>query len=122
MEPDPNDRAAEEGEEVGYGKPPRRTRFQPGNVPHNKRPMKPIESLGDVLQQVLSEPRKVTKDGKLQEMTRVERAMRLDVERAANGDTRAIKRLVKLMLKHPKLARSYRQELRVVISGIDASA
>jgi hypothetical protein len=108
-------------EEVGYRKPPKRTQFKPGNVPQNKKASRADDGLEGVLQHVLSEPTQVKQDGKVLRMSIAERAIRLDVERAVRGDTRAIKAILKLVLRNPKLATPAREYI-LFINGVDALA
>ena len=95
-------------------------RFERGHVPHNRRALPHVESLEDVVKQVLSEPRKVLQNGKEVEMCLAERAIRLEVDKAVGGDTRAIARIVKLLIKHPKLSRSYKATYQIFLNGIAA--
>ncbi len=99
------------------------TSFKRGRKPHNARAPLEHDSLADLVRQVGSETRKVLKGGETVEMTRTERTLRLQVERALEGNkVREVASILRLMLKHPEIARSYRKEITIFIGGSDALA
>ena len=75
-----------EGEKVGYGRPPVATRFKPGmsGNPSGKRKAKP--SLSQRLDRILAESVSVTEGGKSKRMTKEEVFLRQMVTRAIGGD------------------------------------
>ncbi|MEM8736940.1 MAG: DUF5681 domain-containing protein [Planctomycetota bacterium] len=81
---------------VGYGRPPKQHRFQPGQSGNpNGRPKKP-KDLPSIVASELKKKVRVTEQGEARFVTRLEAlAMRL-VEQALKGDHRALKYLVQL--------------------------
>lgn len=75
-----------EGEKVGYGRPPVATRFKPGmsGNPSGKRKAKP--SLSQRLDRILAESVSVTEGGRSKRMTKEEVFLRQMVTRAIGGD------------------------------------
>jgi hypothetical protein len=75
---------------VGFGKPPRTTRFKKGRSGNPKgRPRGSRTSL-TLLEQALSEPVVVTENGQRKKITKGEALMKQVVNKAASGDARAI--------------------------------
>jgi hypothetical protein len=106
-------------EQVGYGRPPRKRRFKSGHTPHNKKRKKEEGDLLDIARSIFVEPRKAhTATGKVTMITTVEGAIRLDIQRAMSGDTAALTRWVRFLMKHPKLSRGNRQEIQFFINGV----
>ena len=83
--------------EVGYRKPPKASRFQPGRSGNpNGRPRKAI-SINSLLEQALSSPVTITEQGK--QMTVEQRVVLFKalVARAIKGDMRANSLIIRLM-------------------------
>ena len=102
------------------GEASKRTQFKRGRKPHNARPASEYQSVEEIVKRVGSEPRRVRLRGEEVEMSRAERTMRLQVERALEGKVREVAQLVRLMVKYPQIARSYTIKKTVFISGADA--
>jgi len=74
---------------IGYKRPPRHSRFKPGQSgnPHG-RPRK-TDSMEDVLRKELSTRIAIVKDGKRQRMSMLRAIIKQHLTKAANGDARA---------------------------------
>lgn len=89
--------------------------------PHNARTAH-YGSFGELLDIVANEPRKVTLAGKDVTMTRTEALLRVMVDRALQGNTREMIKLLQMMAKDPALAANSRQRVIVFINGALANA
>jgi hypothetical protein len=77
-------------DDIGYGKPPRATRFAPGKSGNPKgRPKRGPSDLGDMVNEVLDAPVRFREKGRARTSTRREAALTVLVQRAANGDVSA---------------------------------
>jgi hypothetical protein len=76
--------------DIGYGKPPRATRFAPGKSGNPKgRPKRPPSELGDIVKGVFDASVRYREKGRTRTATRREAALTRHVQRAANGDVQA---------------------------------
>ena len=83
--------------EVGFGKPPIEHRFKPGQSGNRRgRPRDGI-NVATAVRNAAKQRRKVTIDGKQNEMTSLDIAVRRQFEKAVNGDTKAFQAMVGLV-------------------------
>ena len=82
---------------VGYGRPPRETRFHPGVSGNPRGRPKGAKSLATVLEKTLSERIIVTENGKRKQITKLEAAVKQLTNRAAAGDARSQQLLLGLI-------------------------
>ncbi len=76
--------------DVGYGRPPKSTRFKPGTSGNRKgRPKRVPSSLGEIVRAVLDAPVRYRENGRLRTATKREVALKLLVQRAVKGDVGA---------------------------------
>jgi hypothetical protein len=75
--------------EVGYGKPPINSRFQKGKSGNERGRPPGSKNHLTALRQILDETVTFTENGKRRSMTKLELAMNVQLNKAANGDTRA---------------------------------
>lgn len=75
--------------EVGYGKPPRDTRFQKGHKGHKAVGPRKRKSLSDQLDRILAEKLTVKENGKPQRMAKEDVFLRQLVSRAISGERQA---------------------------------
>ena len=97
-----SDDVGDDHDAVGYGKPPKRTQFQPGQSGNPKGRPKGAKNLATRIEEVLSLPVKITQ-GKRQKWARTDFAMLMRMrEKALNGDLRASERLLGLRMASPE--------------------
>jgi hypothetical protein len=97
----PADGQKSEGEraayEVGYGRPPREHRFQPGRSGNPRGRPKGARNLASVVAATLGERIVVTENGRRKRITKLEAAVKQLVNRAAAGDARPMQLLLALV-------------------------
>jgi hypothetical protein len=84
--------------EVGYGKPPKSTQFQPGKSGNPKGRPKGIRNLNTDLEEELSLQILVTEGGTQQQTTKQRAMLKSLFAKALNGDVRASGVLINLIL------------------------
>jgi Family of unknown function (DUF5681) len=82
--------------EVGYGRPPRHTRFQPGMSGNPRGRVKEVCNLGTDVRRTLQTPVKVSEQGKPKRVSTQEAALLRLREKAPKGDARSLDRLLEL--------------------------
>ena len=82
--------------EVGYGRPPQATRFQPGRSGNPRGRPKGSRSVGAILKGVMSQKVTVSEGGRVRRVSRVELMLLRLVNDAARGDPRATKLALEL--------------------------
>lgn len=81
--------------EIGYGKTPTNTRFQPGRSGNPKgRPRRTADPLGQVVQSVLDATVKYRENGRTKTASRTELRLKMMLERAVKGDIKASEALL----------------------------
>jgi hypothetical protein len=85
---------------VGYGRPPRHTRFQPGCSGNPKGRPKGSRSVGAILQDVMSQKIAVTEQGKTRRMPVIEAMLRRLLDDALRGEEKALKLLLSLVERY----------------------
>jgi hypothetical protein len=105
--------------QVGFGKPPRATRFQTGKSGNpSGRPKKDPEplDLGLVLQLIDSETIVVADNGRRKRMTKAEIGFRQQFTKAIKGDLRAARLILKMAPKYfaPEALGESETEFRVI--------
>lgn len=83
--------------EVGYGKPPKASRFQKGQSGNPKGRPKGIQNTATLTQKLLAEQVKVTENGRERRMSMHEVLLRQMVRKAAKGDLRSVVMLLQLL-------------------------
>lgn len=83
-----------EDDEVGYGKPPQRTRFRKGRSGNPSGRPKGVRNLKTDLQEELQEKVTVREGGRERRLTKQRLFLKQLVEKAAKGDQRAIDKLL----------------------------
>ena len=83
--------------EVGYGKPPKATRFKKGQSGNPKGRPKGAKSFAAMAQEAFTRKIKVTTDGQRREVTIIEAILLQLANNAAKGDPRSMDRAFKLM-------------------------
>jgi Family of unknown function (DUF5681) len=88
--------SSEDDTEVGYKKPPRHTRFQPGRSGNPRGRQKGLRNLASDVKRTLEAPVKLNDRGRQRLVSTQEATLLRLREKALNGDQRAIDRLVQL--------------------------
>ena len=84
---------------VGYGRPPRHTRFQPGHSGNPKGRPKGTQNLKTDLMEELSERISVSEGGKPKKLSKQRALVKSLTAKAIKGDARAISILINLMIR-----------------------
>jgi len=79
---------------VGFGKPPRRTRFCKGQSGNPKGRPRGAKNLATLMEKVLKEPVVISENGKQRRITKREALIKQLVNKAIAGDPRSIKLLL----------------------------
>jgi hypothetical protein len=87
----------EHGYEVGYGKPPRHTRFKKGQSGNSRGRPKGSKNLTTLLTEALNEPVIVAENGGRRKITMRHAIIKQLVKRSATADLRAIKILLDMV-------------------------
>jgi hypothetical protein len=83
--------------EVGYGKPPKSSRFKPGTSGNPRgRPKREPPKLAVIIRNVLSAPIAYREQGRTKTITRYALSLKMLVERAIKGDLAAAELVVKV--------------------------
>jgi hypothetical protein len=96
-----NQKAAEY--EVGYGRPPKDTRFKPGTCGNPKGRPRALKNLAAVFEAALNERVPVNDNGKRKKITMFEVVVKQAMRKAASGDLRAVRLVLDLWFRlHPE--------------------
>lgn len=82
--------------EVGFGKPPKQTRFRPGTSGNPAGRPKGKRNLATVLEKSLQEKVVINENGNRKVVTKLEAAVKQLVNKAAGGDLNALRQLTAL--------------------------
>jgi Family of unknown function (DUF5681) len=94
--PDTPSDSAGDGYEVGYGKPPKHTRFRAGRSGNPAGRRRGARNLMTDVKRTLQVPVKVRENGRARKISTQEGALMLLREKALQGDARALDRLLEL--------------------------
>jgi hypothetical protein len=97
LAPDPSLTAEGRAYEVGKRRPPRATRFRPGQSGNPRGRPKSARGLGALVARALGERVEAKENGRRRRITKLEAAVKQLVNRAANGDQRATQFVFSLM-------------------------
>jgi hypothetical protein len=89
-------RGAPRDYDIGFGRPPVQTRFTKGRSGNPRGRPKRSHNMASVLRQVLNERVTVKENGERRRMTKLEAALKQLVNRAAAGDSRALRDLLRV--------------------------
>ena len=82
---------------VGYGSPPRHTRFKPGRSGNPKGRPKGSKNVATLLERALTERVIITENGKRRSISKLEASFKQLVNLAASGDLAAMRQLYTLL-------------------------
>ena len=83
--------------EVGYGRPPRHTRFEPGRSGNPRGRPNRSKNLATLLSEALREPAIVTENGRRRKVSKRQAVIKQLVNRSARGDLKAMQMLLGTM-------------------------
>jgi len=83
--------------EVGYGRPPRQTRFEPGRSGNPRGRPNRSKNLATLLSEALREPVIVTENGRRRKVSKRQAVIKQLVNRSARGDLKAMQMLLGTM-------------------------
>jgi len=83
--------------EVGYGRPPRQTRFEPGRSGNPRGRPNRSKNLATLLSEALREPAIVTENGRRRKVSKRQAVIKQLVNRSARGDLKAMQMLLGTM-------------------------
>jgi Family of unknown function (DUF5681) len=83
--------------EVGYGKPPRHTRFKSGQSGNPRGRPPGAKNLSTLLTEALNEPVVIAEDGGRRKISKRQAIIKQLVNRSAKGDWRAVKLLLDIL-------------------------
>jgi Family of unknown function (DUF5681) len=83
--------------EVGYGKPPRHTRFKSGQSGNPRGRPAGAKNLSTLLTEALNEPVVIAEDGGRRKISKRQAIIKQLVNRSAKGDWRAVKLLLDIL-------------------------
>jgi hypothetical protein len=108
--------AAKPDYEVGYGRPPKATRFKPGQCgnPKGRKRKETIDDLRILTERILDEPIKVREGRGCRTMTRLEWTFQAHKLNALRGNSKAIRTLLKLARKTGMFSQAKRESLMVI--------
>ena len=99
---------------IGYGKPPKYTRFKPGTSGNAKgRPKRKVPAAGEIIDNVLNAAAEYRERGQTKTAARRELTLRNYVMRALGGDVRAAEMLLKLRAHAQRFSDTGVQRLEV---------
>ncbi len=96
--------------EVGYGKPPRHTRFQKGQSGNSRGRPRGAKNMATHLKEALRERVVISEEGRRKRVTKMDVISRRLVNKAAGGDFRSIQALMALSEKYKLTDREEKQE------------
>jgi hypothetical protein len=91
---------------VGYGRPPKETRFPPGTSGNPKGRRKGSRSVGAILKDIIEQKIAVTENGKTRQMPALEVMLRRLVNDSVRGDAKAMKMLLSFVDRYAETAES----------------
>ena len=100
MSDDQNGEGSNKGDKVGYGRPPKHTRFKPGQSGNPKGKAKGLRNVATDVQQALNAVVRVNADGKPRKMSAQKAVVLRTVEKALKGDSRAAAQVLELMQRY----------------------
>jgi hypothetical protein len=97
MTDEPSETGPADDYQIGYRRPPRNTRFRPGESGNPRGRPKGARNLASVVAATLSERVAVNENGRRKRITKLEAAVKQLVNRAASGEVRSMQMLLALV-------------------------
>jgi hypothetical protein len=92
--------------QIGYGRPPRHTRFQKGRSGNPRGRAKGVQSFAQLASQIFNEKIAIKENGERRIITKLQAALKQLANKAASGDARAIREALRMLaaIAEPELA------------------
>lgn len=104
-----DDPGRDDSERVGYGKPPRHSRFKPGQSGNPKGRAKSIKNFANILKEELETLVEVTENGRKRKLSKGHLAIKGLVLKAVKGDHRALAEIFRQTDKHSRQSSEIQQ-------------
>jgi Family of unknown function (DUF5681) len=92
--------------EVGYGRPPKATRFVPGRSGNPRGRPPGVKSLSDIVRKIVGQKVTVTENGRVRRIPRLEAILLRAAGEATRGDARALRLLLQLTERYGESAQT----------------
>ena len=112
----PHDHDEEPDYEIGYGKPPRHTRFRPGQSGNPRGRPKDAKNLSTLVHQALNEPVVVAENGRRRKVSKRRAIITQLVNRSAQADLKATQILLAIVQESER-----RSEAEPAVTTFDAA-
>lgn len=93
--------------DVGYGKPPKHTRFRKGQSGNPAGKKRPREAPGQIWQRLLQETVTVTENGRKRVMSKLELVLSQMINKAASGNEKHVKFFLEMTSRFPTEASTW---------------
>jgi hypothetical protein len=98
--------AADPDNRVGYRRPPRHSRFQPGQSGNPRGRPKGVKSLPDIVRKIVGQKVTITENGRARRIPRLEAILLRAAGEASRGDARALRLLLQLTERYGESAQT----------------
>jgi Family of unknown function (DUF5681) len=98
--------AADADNRVGYRRPPRHSRFQPGQSGNPRGRPRGVKSLSDIVRKIVGQKVTVTENGRVRRIPRLEAILLRAAGEASRGDARALRLLLQLTERYGESAQT----------------
>ena len=98
--------AADADNRVGYRRPPRHSRFQPGQSGNPRGRPPGVKSLSDIVRKIVGQKVTVTENGRVRRVPRLEAILLRAAGEASRGDARALRLLLQLTERYGEIVQT----------------
>ena len=98
--------AADADNRVGYRRPPRHSRFQPGRSGNPRGRPPGVKSLSDIVRKIVGQKVTVTENGRVRRVPRLEAILLRAAGEASRGDARALRLLLQLTERYGEIVQT----------------
>jgi len=98
--------ASDADNRVGYRRPPRHSRFQPGQSGNPRGRPRGVKSLSDIVRKIVGQKVTVTENGRVRRVPRLEAILLRAAGEASRGDARALRLLLQLTERYGESAQT----------------
>jgi Family of unknown function (DUF5681) len=103
---------------VGYGRPPKHTRFKPGKSGNPKGRSPQSRNLKTIVKEVFDEQMPIREGGRVRRMAAIEALVRMTMSRAFKGDLKALASLI-VMMKQAGYGNEHADITPELLQGLD---